>query len=108
MMASWQRRSPQYPARPEMGWQKACNSSPLFARLFDEGRGRSFERGRFVKPKAGDRVRTAAGLEGEVLFVNRDRTTACVELDGSTDEQTVVYRLDELIRIDEGDKKRKR
>jgi preprotein translocase subunit YajC len=72
-----------------------------------EGRGRSFKRGRFVKPKAGDRVKTAAGLEGEVLFVSPDRTTACVELDGS-DGKTAVYRLDKLTRIDEGDKKRKR
>jgi preprotein translocase subunit YajC len=60
-----------------------------------------------VKPKAGDRVRTAAGLEGEVLFVNRDRTTACVELDGS-EGKTAIYRLDELTRIDKGDKKRNR
>jgi preprotein translocase subunit YajC len=60
-----------------------------------------------VKPKAGDRVKTAAGLEGEVMFVNRDRITACVELDGS-DGKTAIYRLDELTRIDESDKKRKR
>jgi preprotein translocase subunit YajC len=64
--------------------------------------------GCFVKLKAGDRVRTAAGLEGEILFVDARAATACVELDGSTNEQTVVYRLDELTRIDKGDKKRKR
>jgi hypothetical protein len=68
---------------------------------------RSFRRRRFVKPKAGDRVRTAAGREGEVLFVNRARVTSCVELDGS-DGKTAVYRLDELTRIKKGDKKRKR
>jgi hypothetical protein len=59
-----------------------------------------------VKPKASDRVRTAEGLEGEVMFVNRDRTTACVEFDGSKGK-TAIYRLDELTRIDECDKKRK-
>jgi hypothetical protein len=60
-----------------------------------------------VKLKAGDRVRTAAGLEGEILFVDPRAATACVELDGG-DGKTVIYRLDELTRIDKGDKKRKR
>ena len=60
-----------------------------------------------MKPKAGDRVRTAEGLEGEVMFVDREHTTACVELDDS-ESKTTLYRLDELTRIDEGDKKRKR
>jgi hypothetical protein len=36
-----------------------------------------------------------------------DRTTACVELDRSNGK-TAIYRLDELTRIKEGDKKRKR
>jgi preprotein translocase subunit YajC len=61
-----------------------------------------------VKLKAGDRVRTASGREGEILFVDARAATACIELDGSVDEQTVVYRLDELTRVDEGDKKSKR
>jgi preprotein translocase subunit YajC len=61
-----------------------------------------------VKLKAGDRVRTTSGLEGEILFVDPRAITACVELDVSVDGQTMVYRLDELTRIDEGDKKRKR
>jgi preprotein translocase subunit YajC len=64
--------------------------------------------GCFVKLKAGDRVRTAAGREGEILFVDARAATACVELDGSTNERTVVYRLDELTRIDEAGKKRNR
>ena len=58
-----------------------------------------------MKLKAGDRVRTASGLEGEILFVYRDNITACVEL---VDGTTAVHRLDELTRIDDGDKKRKR
>ena len=58
-----------------------------------------------MKLKAADRVRTAAGLEGEILFVYSDKITACVELlDGTTE----IHRLDALIRINEGDKKRNR
>jgi preprotein translocase subunit YajC len=60
-----------------------------------------------VKPNAGDRVRTSSGLEGEVLFIDREHGIASVELDGS-DGKTKIYSLDELIRIVEGDKKHKR
>jgi hypothetical protein len=46
-------------------------------------------------------------LEGEILFVDPRAATAVV-LDSSADDQATVYRLDELTRIDEGDKQRKR
>lgn len=58
-----------------------------------------------MKLRAGDRVRTPAGLEGEILFVDAAGQSACVELDGSVDDQTEVYRLNELTKIKKDDKK---
>jgi preprotein translocase subunit YajC len=59
-----------------------------------------------VKPNAGDRVRTRSGLEGEVLFIDREHGIASVELE-DTDGKIKIDRLDELTWIVTGDKKRK-
>ena len=50
--------------------------------------------------KVGDSVRTEAGLKGKITILNKDGTTAYVQLDeDSVGTHVALYRLDSLTKI---------